>query len=43
MDKGKAAAQEIMDDTGNPVEVEKLDLSDLASVKECAESLKGKG
>lgn len=42
MDKGKAAAQEIMDDTGNPVEVEKLDLSDLSSVKECAESLKGR-
>lgn len=39
VDKAKAAAEEIAKETGGTVEVEKLDLSSLKSVRECAKNL----
>ena len=39
MDKGKEAADEIMRETNGAVEVEKLDLASLKSVRECAQKL----
>ena len=39
IDKAKAAAEEISKETGGTVEVEKLDLSSLKSVRECAQKL----
>ena len=37
--KGEEAASEILKATGNPVEVLKLDLSSLTSVRECAQMI----
>ena len=39
IDKAESAASEISNDTGNPVDVIKLDLSSLTSVRECAQIL----
>lgn len=39
IDKANAAAEEISKETGNAVEVEKLDLSSLKSVRECAQKI----
>jgi len=39
VDKAKAAAEEIAKETGGTVDVEKLDLSSLKSVRECAKNL----
>ena len=39
LDKAKAAAEEISKETGGTVDVEKLDLSSLKSVRECAQKL----
>ena len=39
IDKAKAAAEEISKETGGAVEVEKLDLSSLKSVRECAQKI----
>jgi len=39
IEKAEAAASEISNDTGNPVDVIKLDLSSLTSVRECAQIL----
>ena len=38
-EKAEVAASEISKDTGNPVDVIKLDLSSLKSVRECAQTL----
>jgi short-subunit dehydrogenase len=38
-EKGEAAASQISEDTGNPVDVIKLDLSSLKTVRECAQML----
>ena len=38
-DKAEEAASEIRKDTGNPVDVHKLDLSSLKSVRECSQTL----
>ena len=37
IEKGEAVASEISNDTGNQVDVLKLDLSSLKSVRECAQ------
>ena len=39
LEKGNAAAAEINKETGSPVDVEKLDLASLKSVRECANVL----
>ena len=39
VEKGKAAASDINKETGNPVDVEKLDLASLKAVRECANTL----
>ena len=39
IDKAKAAAEEISKETSGTVEVEKLDLSSLKSVRECAQKI----
>jgi retinol dehydrogenase-12 len=39
IDKGKEAVEEIFKETGKTVEVEKLDLASLKSVRECAQKL----
>ena len=38
-EKAKEAASQINEETGNPVDVIKLDLSSLKSVRECAQML----
>ena len=38
-EKAKVAASQISEETGNPVDVMKLDLSSLKSVRECAQML----
>ena len=38
-EKAEVAGSEISKDTGNPVDVIKLDLSSLKSVRECAQTL----
>jgi NAD(P)-dependent dehydrogenase (short-subunit alcohol dehydrogenase family) len=41
-EKAAAASNEITQQSGNPVEVEELNLASLQSVRECAERLLGK-